>query len=93
MGGVNCFRFINGECVSKMSNGEKWQDYINKNVIACPKKFRFETTFVIDGISYICKDRGSAIVVTQDGKIWIDILTDKPKYKFGQEVKAILYDD
>jgi len=76
-----------------MSNGEKWQDYMNKDVVACPKEFPFDSVFVVDGVSYTCKDRGGAIVVTGDGKIWIDILTDASKYKFGQEVEAVLYDD
>lgn len=75
-----------------MSNGERWQDYFNKNVVACPAKFSFGSIFVVEGVEYICKDRGGAIVQESNGAIWLDVLTDEPKYKFGQELEAILID-
>jgi hypothetical protein len=70
-----------------MSNGERWQDWINKNVIACPLELPFETKIKIDGEIYTCKDRGSAIVY--DGNAyWVDVLTDNPKYRYGEIISA-----
>lgn len=88
VGGINCFNFVNGECVSKMSNGERWQDWMNK-AIACPPEIPFESKIIVDNIEWICKDRGGAI--TYDGyAYWIDQLTASPQYSYGQVVEAIL---
>lgn len=87
-GGVNCARFVNGECLSKMSNGQPWQDWIDK-AIACPAEIPFESIIVVDGQEWICKDRGGAIVYTGNA-YWIDMLTASPQYKYGQEVDATI---
>lgn len=90
-GGVNCASFINGECVSRMANGERWQDYWGKNnTIACPKELPFGTEIILDGHSYTCRDRGGAINTLTGNIYWIDILTDNPPYSFGTVVQAYI---
>lgn len=88
LGGTNCSNFVNGECVSKMSNGERWQDYIDV-AIACPIELEFGTKIIIGDKTWICMDRGGAIVY--DGyAYWIDQLTATPEYAYGQVVEAIV---
>lgn len=73
LGGVNCANFQDGECKSKMANGERWQDWVGV-AIACPKELEFGTKIKVDDRVWICKDRGSKIV--KDGEAyWIDMLT------------------
>lgn len=88
LGGVNCLTFKNGECVSKMANGETWQSGVGKNIIACPKEFKFGTQIKILGNTYTCKDRGSMIVKTEDNKYWVDMLQEKALVPYGEEVRA-----
>lgn len=91
LGGPNCARFVNGECLSKLSNGEPWQEYMGKNnTIACPFELDFGREIVLDGSSYTCRDRGGAIVITPEGYYWIDILAETVTYKFGEERTAYL---
>jgi hypothetical protein len=90
-GGTNCARFIGGECVYKMSSGERWQDYIDQ-AAACPKEWDFWTKFrTPDGREWVCLDRGGAIRygytprwMEYDGLAWIDLLTSSPGYSYGQ---------
>lgn len=90
LGGVNCARFINGECVSKMANGERWQDYYYSNdTIACPSELPFDTVLVIFGKEYTCRDRGGAIV-ENGGVYWIDILGKDAIVPFGTIVDAYI---
>ena len=87
--GVNCAVVSGGECISKMSNGERWQDWIDRNVIACPLELTFGTQIELDGVIYTCKDRGGAIVY--DGyAYWIDILATSIPYKYGDVREALL---
>jgi len=91
LGGVNCARFANGECISKMSNGERWQDYWGEyNTIACPFELAFGTVISLDGNEYTCRDRGGAIVVTYEGYYWIDILAERVPYSYGELREAYL---
>lgn len=85
LGGVNCLTFVNGSCVSKMANGQKWQSGIGKNIIACPKEFKFGTQIKILGKVYTCKDRGSAIVKTKTGEYWVDMLQKEAIVPYGAE--------
>lgn len=72
--------------MSKMSNGERWQDWMDK-AIACPFEIPFETKIVIEDREWICKDRGGAIYY--DGyAYWVDQLTESPEYSFGEIVEA-----
>jgi len=73
LGGVNCGNFQNGECTSKMANGERWQDWVGV-AMACPKELEFGTKIKIGERVWVCKDRGSKIV--KDGEAyWVDMLT------------------
>lgn len=89
LGGVNCFSFVNGECVSKMSSGLRWQEWMDK-AIACPSTLPFWTRIVVDGREWICLDRGGAIVMVGD-VYWIDQLTTTPEYRFGTVVEAEMF--
>jgi hypothetical protein len=85
LGGPNCARFVGGECLSKMSNGEKWQTYWGQdNTIACPMSLPFGTVIWVDGTNYTCRDRGGGIVITYEGYYWIDILSQHVPYKYGE---------
>jgi hypothetical protein len=93
-GGANCARFVNGECLSKMSSGESWQDYVDR-AAACPPEWDFGTRFSTpDGREWECLDRGGAIRygytpywMEYDGLAWVDLLTSSPGYAFGQQVE------
>ena len=88
LGGVNCSNFVNGECISKMSSGLRWQDYVDY-AIACPVELKFGTKIMIGNKIWECLDRGGAIVY-DNGTYWIDQLTANPEYKFGQIVEATI---
>jgi hypothetical protein len=91
LGGPNCASFINGECLSKMSDGERWQEYWGENnTIACPFELAFGTVIWLDGNEYTCRDRGGAIVVTYEGYYWIDILAERVPYKYGEVREAYI---
>jgi hypothetical protein len=52
---------VDGECLSKMSSGERWQDYVDQ-AAACPLEWDFGTRFrTPDGREWECLDRGGAI--------------------------------
>lgn len=92
LGGPNCARFVNGECVSKMSNGEHWEDYIeDERTIACPMEVPFGSNIYLDYVEYTCRDRGGAIVITPEGYYWIDILAERVPYYYGELRDAYLY--
>jgi hypothetical protein len=87
-GGTNCFRFVNGECISPMANSEDWRKYIGK-ATACPVEYPFETVFILPGKErFICKDRGGKIVTESDGTIWLDLLVESPPVPYGALVRV-----
>ena len=94
-GGPNCARFVNGQCLSKTSSGEPWQNWVDKGA-ACVREWDFGTRFRLpDGRVFTCVDRGGAIRygytprwMSPDGLGWVDLLTDKPGYKFGEIVQV-----
>ena len=93
LGGVNCFSFVNGECISHMSSGLHWQEYMDV-AIACPAELPFWTKIYIRNDAgkireWICLDRGGAILY-QDGVYWIDQLTRNPEYAFGTVMPAVM---
>ena len=91
LGGPNCARFVSGECLSKMSNGERWQDYWGEyNTIACPFELPFGTVILLDENEFTCRDRGGAIIVTYEGYYWIDILAESVPYKYGELKEAYI---
>jgi hypothetical protein len=95
--GPNCSVVVNGICVSKMSSGQPWQNWLDK-AVACPSEYAFGTIFVIDGKAWICMDRGGAIVSqntvvngTFQKVIWLDLLTEHTSHPYGQEVPVKVY--
>lgn len=77
-----------------MSNGERWQDYWGTNdTIACPGELPFGTRILLDGNTYTCRDRGGAIVVTEAGEYWIDILSERVPYTYGEVRVAVILDE
>lgn len=91
LGGVNCYTFKNGKCISKLANGEKWE----KNVgyaIACPPELKFGTRIRILDRVWTCKDRGSKITMV-DGKYWVDQLSPEAFVPYGKELEAEMYLD
>lgn len=90
LGGVNCSHFVNGICTAHMADGEAWQPYMNTNTVACPSQYPFGTQFLIEGIVYTCRDRGGKITVDGAGMIWLDVLTNKPIYKYGEVVSGYI---
>lgn len=77
-----------------MANGESWKIYWGKeNTIACPKELPFGTNIMLDGIVYTCRDRGGAIVITNNGEYWIDILAERVPYVYGEVRTAYILDN
>lgn len=83
-GGVNCSRFVGGKCISKMASGKAWTAYIDE-AVACPVEWAFGTVLLLDGKLYTCLDRGGMIKYV-DGIPWIDVLTEKGAYPYGEIV-------
>ena len=93
-GGLNCSWFYNGDCLSNMANGESWKLYYGSdNTIACPQELSFGTQILLDENVYTCRDRGGAIVVTEEGYYWIDILAPSVPYWYGQVKEAHIIGD
>mgnify|MGYP001128084010 CR=1 FL=1 len=68
LGGINC----SGDCET-MASGEKWRQYVGA-AVACPDELPLGTVLeTVPGQYWVCKDRGSAIVV-DNGAYWIDFL-------------------
>ena len=86
LGGTNCGYFANGECLSHMASGRRWQDWIDV-AIACPIQLPFDTKIILDGRTWICMDRGGGIVFTGSA-YWIDELTYHATHAYGTEVEA-----
>jgi hypothetical protein len=91
LGGVNCSYFVNGECVSHMANGERWQEFIDY-AIACPPSWSFGTKLIVNGKTWECKDRGGMIQI-EEGIPWVDFLSHGVPfigYRYGAIFDAIL---
>jgi len=86
LGGVNCANFVNGTCISKMSSGKRWQDFLDV-AIACPVELPFGTRIRIGDEVWECMDRGGAIVMEGD-VYWVDQLTEHARYPFGTVIEA-----
>lgn len=94
LGGPNCAVYIgtppNGECISRMANNERWQDWVGI-AIACPGEWAFETRLVIADQIWVCKDHGEDIKYDENGYPWIDMLISDPSpYSFGDIVEATI---
>ena len=78
---INC---LNPATWWQTASGEDARAWYWKG-LACPSDYPFGTKFVIENSKYgladhtwICIDRGGAIVTRSDGTIVLDLLTDKP---------------
>lgn len=90
LGGTNCGVWQNGQCVSRMASGARWQDWVGR-AIACPPQWKFGTKVVLpNGSVWTCMDRGGAIHYN-GGITWIDLLTNHTPYPFGTVVKVRIY--
>jgi hypothetical protein len=85
-GGTNCAVFVNGECISKTSSGERWEDWVEKGV-ACVGDWEFGTEIIAFGQTWTCIDRGGYITYDDwryfDGLPWIDFLTANAHLPYG----------
>lgn len=82
-GGVNCFRFVAGQCVSPTASGEPWQEWIGRGA-ACVESWPFGTVITLPGGErFVCVDRGGAIKTGADGYPFIDLLVEFPPVPFG----------
>lgn len=87
-GGTNCAYFSAGECLSRMSSGERWQNWLYK-AISCPQEWPFGTMLVLSGDLWVCLDRGGKIEY-DNGVPWVDFLTDDPAHSYGDVVESRL---
>jgi hypothetical protein len=91
LGGVNCSRFVNGQCISHMASGLSWREYVNK-AIACPPEWPFHTKLIVNGKTWECLDRGSKIQFDR-GIPWVDFLSNGTPfdgYRYGAIFDAVL---
>jgi len=83
LGGVNCFRFVGGQCISPTASGAPWQEWVGRGA-ACVPEWPFGTTFTLPGGEvFTCVDRGGAIVTGADGLPWVDLLVQHAPVPFG----------
>lgn len=88
LGGPNCARFVNGQCISNMASGRPWSQYVEQ-AVACPSSIPFGTKFYILGEEWTCWDRGGKIIHTGRA-YWVDMLTPNARVPYGTEVDAIM---
>jgi hypothetical protein len=88
LGGVNCFRFVAGACLSPTASGEPWQAWVDRGA-ACPREWPFWTRLTLPGgEEFVCVDRGGKIVTGADGVAWVDLLVKVAPVPFGTVVEA-----
>jgi hypothetical protein len=88
LGGVNCFRFVAGACLSPTASGEPWQAWVGTGA-ACVPEWEFGTTFTLPGGErFTCVDRGGAIVTAADGLPWVDLLVEHAPVPYGAIVEV-----
>jgi len=75
LGGTNCYRYVDGVCVSAMYSGAPWEPYVGI-AAACPWEWKIGNAVAINGRLFLCLDRGS--MSCEDGICHVDILTDLP---------------
>lgn len=82
LGGVNC-----DDSCAHMAAGDPVADWYGR-ALACPSEFALGTRFIITGSrwgladgEWTCLDRGSSIVIREDGVIRLDLLTRAPVWR------------
>lgn len=85
LGGTNCSNFVNGECISRMASGERWQDWVNK-AVACPSIWPFGTKVILTNQEWICLDRGGKIILP-----YVDFLSPTSEYGYGTYITVTVF--
>lgn len=75
LGGLNCWIFQDGRCVSATASGIPWEMVVGI-AAACPWEWRLGSAIVIEGRMWICLDRGS--MKCEGGVCQVDLLTESP---------------
>ena len=89
-GGTNCSNFVNGQCISRMASGQRWQDWVGR-ATACPKEFPFWTVFTLPGgEKFVCLDRGGKIVTLSDESIWLDLLVEQAPVPYNTVIDVVV---
>lgn len=83
LGGVNCAQFVGGKCISRMASGLPWEEWVGR-AAACPPELPFGATVELPGGEiFYCLDRGSKVVTTAAGELWIDLLLESAPVPYG----------
>jgi len=83
LGGLNCFRFVAGQCLSPTASDESWQAWVGRGA-ACVPEWPFGTVIYLPGGErFECVDRGGQIKTGADGLPWVDLLVAVPPVPFG----------
>lgn len=85
-GGTNCAVFVEGQCISRMASGYRWQDWVGE-AVACPAEWPFGTIVELDGQEWVCMDRGGGIRFTE-GVTFVDFLSPRSAYDYGELVEV-----
>ncbi|HUD44902.1 MAG TPA: hypothetical protein VMR41_05135 [Patescibacteria group bacterium] len=86
LGGANCADFEGGVCLSLLSSGDRWQDWLGRSV-ACSSEIPLGTKIVIiapvevRGV-YVCNDRGGLI----EGTRYLDFLDTLQKLPWREAI-------
>lgn len=86
-GGTNCSAFVEGQCISRMASGYRWQDWIDK-ACACPPEWPFGTIVELDGEEWVCMDRGGGIRFDSEGVTYVDFLAPHGQYSYRELVEV-----
>ena len=86
-GGTNCATFVDGQCISRMASGARWQDW-TEQACACPPEWPFGTIVELDGQEWVCMDRGGKIKFDEDGLTFVDFLSGRSAYGYGELVEV-----
>ena len=94
-GSVNCYDPTHWW---KMAAGDDARLWINRGA-ACPVEFPIGTKFIIDpydttyslpSYEWECRDRGSSVVIYEDGRIHLDLLTNEPIWRDVVDVEIFV---
>jgi hypothetical protein len=81
---------VNGSPTGRVASGDPWQQWVQRGA-ACPIDWPFGTEVILDGTTYTCIDRGAFIGYdSRTGAPIVDFLTDRPAYRFKEQVEAIV---
>lgn len=78
--------FSDGKCPQNMASGLPWREHIG-SAVACPWKWPFKTTIMLDGETWTCLDRGSRSGAADDVPL-VDFLVEQAAYPHGELVEV-----